>query len=163
MKILPLSTRKSYWRISAIIFVSLVLGLIYNQLHPHGLHWRFLFGPVLSNGEYQDRNFTVVSADSAFLLLNREDVVFIDTRKAEDFQLDHIRGAINVPIDNFLTASNNINLPYNRTTIILYDEEGNIENLALSVSVLNNPSIRKLYMLYGGYLSWLNMGFPLEQ
>ncbi|MCK4892478.1 MAG: rhodanese-like domain-containing protein [Calditrichia bacterium] len=163
MEILPLFTRQSFLRISAIIFASLVLGLIYNQLHPHGLHWRFLFSPALSDGNSQKNPFTVISADSAFVLMNRGDVIFIDTREAEDFQLDHISGAINVPIDIFLTASDNINLPGDETLILLYDQEGNIEKLALSASVLKIAQKKRLYILYGGYLSWLNRGFPLEQ
>lgn len=163
MEILPLFTRQSFRRISAIIFASLVLGLIYNQLHPNGLHWRFLFSPALRNGNAQENPFTVISADSAFVLINRGDLIIIDTREAEDFQLDHIGGAMNVPIDIFLTVSDNINLPGDETLILLYDQEGNIEKLALSASVLKIAQKKRLYILYGGYLSWLNRGFPLEQ
>jgi len=163
MEIFPLFTRQSFLRISAIVFASLVLGLIYNQLHPNGLHWRFLFSPALSIGNSQENPFTVISADSAFVLISRGDMIIIDTRKPEDFQLDHISGAMNIPLHIFFTASGDINLPGDKTLILLYDQEGNIEKLALSASVLNTAEIKHLYILYGGYLSWLNRGFPLEQ
>lgn len=163
MEIPTLLTRQSFLRISAIIFVSLVLGLIYNQFHPQGLHWRFLFSPTFSDGNSQKNPFTVISADSAFVLMNLGDLIFIDTRGAEDFQLDHIKGAMNVPMEIFLTASDTIKLPKEKNLIVLYDQEGNIEKLALSASVLKTAQNKRLYILYGGYLSWLNRGYPVEQ
>ncbi len=162
MEKIPLFTRQSFLRISVIIIISLVLGFLYNQFHPKGLHWRFLFSTALSKNNSQKLNFTVISPDSAFVLMNRGDVIFIDSRQAEDFQLDHIKGAVNIPIDLFFTASDKINLPRHKTVILLYDEEGDVEKLALAVSAINTSQIKELYILYGGYLSWLNRGFPLE-
>jgi rhodanese-related sulfurtransferase len=163
MGIPPFITKQNILRINIILIISLILGLIYNQLHPNGLHWRFLFSTSMHANDAQKLNFTVISADSAFLFLNQGDVVFVDTREPQDFQLDHIRGAINVPLDIFITASDKISLPRDKTSIIMYDEDGNIEKLVSSASVLNAVQIKKLYILYGGYLSWLNLDYPLDQ
>jgi rhodanese-related sulfurtransferase len=150
-------------RMGAIILVSLIIGLVYNQFHPKGLHWQFLFSPALNTDRTQGNHFTVISADSALNLLNTDNVLFVDTRNPQDYKLDHISGSLNIPLDLFFTATSQIGLPRDKSHIVLYDEEGDLEKLALAVSVIKSEQLESVSVLFGGYLAWLNMGLPVEQ
>jgi rhodanese-related sulfurtransferase len=153
---------KTVFRIILIILFALVVGIIINQLQPGGISWRSLLYPALFKAGVLKSDIMVVSADSAMALLHNGSAVFVDVRTEEDYQLDHIPGAENIPSGIIIKGRFSTLGNYNNETFILYDEEGDLEQLELLSAIWSSQRVKKTYILFGGYLSWLQNQYPVE-
>lgn len=104
----------------------------------------------------------VISSDSALALMEAKNLTIIDTRPEEDYRLDRIIGSINVPLQYFLTGQYVKKLPEERASLFLYDENGDLNKLKFTFSMLSEQGYNEIYFLYGGYFSWLEKGLPVE-
>jgi len=155
-------TKRILTRIILILLISMVFGLLYNQFHPNGLHWRYLFNFTAYNQDLVGSHYVVISADSAMVLMEVKNLNIIDTRLAEDYSLDHIIGSVHVPLQYFLTGQFVKKLPEQGSSVLLYDENGDLDMLKFTFSLLSEQGYKEVYFLYGGYFSWLAKGFPIE-
>lgn len=154
---------KKVLRIILIILFSLLAGIIINQLQPGGISWRSLLYPALSKAGLSNSEILVVSVDSAMALFHNESTVFIDVRPEEDYQTDHIPGAYNIPYNVIIKGHfSNSDSFYTGSDILLYDQEGDLEQLELLSSIWSSQRVKKIYILFGGYLSWLHNQYPRE-
>ena len=95
-------------------------------------------------------------------MLTDHQTLIIDTRALEDFELDHLPGALNFHLETLLEKQEKFrNSDYN--TVIFYDQEGKIEHLTFFVSPLGFRTDSNIYILYGGFLAWLEKGYPVEE
>jgi hypothetical protein len=129
-----------------ILIGSLLFGIIYNQLFPKGIHWRYLYhAPTVTQA-----SIGIILADSAYVLLTDPQTLIIDTRALEDFELDHLPGALNFHLETFVEKQEQFRTSdYN--TVIFYDQEGKIEHLTFFVSPLTFRTDSNIYILYGGF------------
>jgi rhodanese-related sulfurtransferase len=149
---------KSFYRIVAIFLFSFIIGLIYNQLVPAGIKWQLLVPLHLIDTE---NDVAIISADSVFVLMQYRDVGFIDCRSTQDYELDHIIHAHNMTITKIL--SNEILPNISEKEIwILYDNDGKTEELRIAANSLSRNGIKNLFILFGGYISWLEKNYPTE-
>jgi rhodanese-related sulfurtransferase len=145
-------------RNTLIIISSLLFGIVYNQLHPQGIHWRYLFhAPSVSQA-----SIGIILADSAYVLLSDPRTLIIDTRAVEDFELDHLPGALNFHLENLVEKQEQFRTS-DYSTVIFYDQEGKIEHLTFFVSPISFRTDSNIYILYGGFLAWLEKGYPVEE
>ncbi len=101
-----------------------------------------------------------ISVDSAYTLLKNPGIVFIDIRPADDYQFDHILGAVNLPMFKLIRES----LPTGivSDSLVIYDEAGNLEQLKLAAGLLAKSGAPSVSILIGGYLHWLEQNYPVE-
>ncbi len=151
---------KTIIRIFLIIIFTIVLGVLYNQYHPNGIRWQFLLPPSIFENPDNAKYINVITPDSAFILTQSETVGFLDVRASEDFELDHIKGAENIPIASIFDKEFFDELV--DTSYIVYDQDGEYQNLNLAAHTLINCGYRPVYILFGGYLSWLEKNYPIE-
>jgi len=148
-------------KIIVILLSALSAGLLFNQFSANGIKWPMLLpASLLSSGD-QENAVHIVSADSLFLWLEEQQVVLIDIRSAEDFQLDHIPGAIHLPFSEIFSRMPEWEKTPPRGWVI-YDQEGDMENLNMAASELIRKGYRPVYLLFGGYLSWLDARYPVK-
>jgi rhodanese-related sulfurtransferase len=149
---------QSFSRILIIFLFSFTIGLIYNQFVPTGIKWQLL---VPSNFIDTENNIPILSADSIFVLMQYRDVGFIDCRPNQDFELDHIINAYNISItklisDEFLPTITE------KEIWVLYDNDGNIAELRIAAHSLSQHGSKNIFILFGGYHSWLEKNYPTE-
>ncbi len=104
----------------------------------------------------------IVSADSLYIWMETRQVILIDIRPEEDFRLDHIPGAIPLPFPEIFSRMPRWEKAPPRGWV-LYDQEGEMENLKAAAAELVRKGYRPVYLLFGGYLSWLDAGYPVEE
>lgn len=81
--------------------------------------------------------------------VSRSDQVLIDVRTPEEYQMGHIPGAINVPLDVLREQSDSLD---RRKRIVLYCKTGLRSYLALRI--LANKGFEDVWHIGGGYVSW---------
>jgi rhodanese-related sulfurtransferase len=139
------------------------MGLIINQLHPKGISIKILFHPSLLLQQKLSDEFYIISTDSALILLDHSMAEFLDIRTSEDYQLDHISGAHHLSFNHLLSGSTEgINIQP-AVKVIIYDQEGEMEKLRLAAISLQQTGYKNIYLLFGGYLNWLQKGYSIEQ
>ena len=150
---------KIFYRVTFIILLSLLLGLVVNQLHSSGIPLNLLLST--SPIEKADAGkIYYISVDSALTLLKNPRTVFIDIRSADDFQFDHIRGAINYPLFNLIRKS--IPAGIVSDSLVIYDEAGNLAQLKLAAGILAKAGAPSVSIIINGYLHWLEQNYPVE-
>jgi rhodanese-related sulfurtransferase len=150
---------KILYRISIIILLSLALGLVVNQLHSSGIPLNLL---LLSSsiGKEDTGKVYYISVDSARTLLNNPGTTFIDIRPGDEYQFDHIPGAINLPLFKLLRES--IPTGIASGSLVIYDEAGNLEQLKLAAGILAQTGTSSVSVLITGYLKWIERDYPVE-
>lgn len=147
-------------RISLIVASALLLGFIINLLHPEGIHWKSFIPPNVFDHSEKHLNVRIISADSAYALWKIGETKFIDIRMNEEYELDHIKGAINISIDKvFELDPHKFN---NAALYVIYDQEGDSDKLTLFASHFSLRTRKTVYILFGGYFSWLSKQYPIE-
>lgn len=147
------------YRITFIILLSLFLGLVVNQLHSSGIPLNMLFST--SSIEKKDAaKIYYISADSARILLNNPGTVFIDIRPRDEYQFDHISGAVNLPLFKLIRES--IPTEITSDSLVIYDEAGNLEQLKLAAGFLAKAGAPSVSILINGYLQWIAQNYPVE-
>lgn len=148
---------KSLLRLLVILVASFAIGFIYNQIYSEGIQWQFLFPASSSN----DVSVKIIAADSALILLQSGAAGFIDLRAIDDYNLDHIRGAVHYSLQEILRKEFRANLRRKKKWI-LYDARGDLENMRIAANSLGGKGAESVYILYGGFLAWLNKGYFTE-
>lgn len=147
-------------RIFAIGITALAVGLLYNLFHSRGIHRDLLLPSSLLQQEQNVERIQVISADSAFVLLQSVSVGFLDVREENDYALDHIPGAYPLPFSDIIAGNRKPFLDEKREWI-MYDQSGNMKKMQLCASYLLEEDIRKIYLLFGGYFAWLDANYSV--
>ncbi len=149
-------------RLGSIGLGSLILGLAFNQFYSDGIKWRWLLPPAFFRSADAANRTGIISADSAAVLASTKTAVFIDIRAVQDYQVDHIPGAINAPLQR-VREGGNIPGAVRRGMCVLYDESGNYEVLIMVAGDLVNRGFHPVLIMYGGYFAWLEGHHPVSQ
>lgn len=138
--------------------VALFLGIAVNQLAPEGIRWQLL----LLRGNTAV-NIVFVSADSAFVLFAEGRAKFIDVRPREEFDIDHIPGAISLPLLEYLHQPDYLQRFDPQTTYIFYCFDPECEDTGALAREFGVNGFRNVLILYGGFSAWLERGYPVEE
>ena len=144
-----------------LLVVSILLGLAYNAITGKGI-----FGPTTppSTTTPADGSTTsseIISLEQAKQLFDAADALFIDTRHAFDFQLDHIPGALNIPLKEAETLVSSFTEPRDRTIVVYCD--GAECNSSLEVGALFiMQGYSDVRIFFSGWRSWKDMGYEME-
>jgi rhodanese-related sulfurtransferase len=85
-------------RAAALLAAALALSAAYNAVNPLGIPWLPSAGGRVGIPRAYESRLPEVNAAEAFALYQTEEAVFVDSRDREDYERDHIPGAINVPM-----------------------------------------------------------------
>jgi len=144
-----------------LLAVSFFLGLTYNAITDKGI-----FGPAAPpiNPEPSTASTAsseIISLDQAKTLFDSSGALFIDTRHAYDFQLDHIPGALNIPLKEAEDLVKALGERKDRTIVVYCD--GAECNSSLEVgAMLIVRGYQDVRIFFSGWRSWKEMGFATE-
>lgn len=154
--------KSSILRLLIIILISLILGIIVNQWHPRGIGIKNLLGTFILGSKKAEAMVYIIPVDSVFTVLNKPGVTILDIRSLDDYQLDHIPGAIHVSRSDLLKGSGNaFSLPKDKK-LIIYDQEGDMTQVKLIAQAFGREGFQHIFWLFGGYVSWLEKGMDTE-
>lgn len=147
-------------RMMLLLILSLSAGFVVNQFYSEGIRW-FLLKPRIYSGE-SIGSLQFISADSAFALHLHGEASFIDVRAGEDYEIDHIPGAISIPLLDYYKSPDMLQQLNKQVRYILYCFEPECREVnALAVEFIHNK-FNNIAILHGGFSEWLEKGYPVE-
>jgi rhodanese-related sulfurtransferase len=148
-------------RAAALIVVALLFAASYNAAQPLGLPWLpSPDGRVGLPRAYEPR-LPQIDAPEALRLFLAGEVLFVDSRDAEDYGRDHIPGAVNVPMREWNDFEPDINvlLPRDRT-LVLYCYGAHCGLSTRQGKRLLGLGYERLLVLDYGWAAWTKASSP---
>lgn len=153
---------KTFRRMIIIGVVTLLIGMLVNQFMAKGIRLPVLFTsllpcPFTGYAEY-------ISADDALKLLNEKQAAFIDIRSLDEFDMDHIEGAVSIPAVDFISNPKLLK-SYDKDKelyAILYGAKKIEDNAELMSRSLSAKGVQNIKILDGGFELWLKKDYPVE-
>jgi rhodanese-related sulfurtransferase len=153
-----------------IILAGSALGLIYNALSPGGITLNGNWSPktttdslIVPYGYVEGQDPPAISLDYAMMKFQSRNTIFLDARYPEDFKAGHIKGAINLPYEEFERYSPEVlpHLPKNQE-IIAYCDGTECETSLLLARELVDLGYKNVKVFFGGWQEWWNAGLSVE-
>ena len=91
---------------------------------------------------------------------NNDDAIIIDLRTVADFNGGHIKGAKNMPLNDFASKVDGLSHDKNKP-VLLYCNSGNTATRA--VKLLKKAGFEKINNLAGGIAAWKEANMPLTK
>jgi len=137
-----------------IIFLSLSIGLIYNQI---------LKNPLLIFKVYKKENndtyFHMIDADILKNLLENDTIVLLDARTEQEFNKQHIPRAISFPISKFKEEYKKKAYLFEHDIIIItYCVDIYCDDSSMLAKKLYKNGKRKIFVYKGGIEEWVSLG-----
>ncbi len=163
--------KKQYiYEITAIILISIIIGIIYNYMQPKPLSLIYKKKEIakLSDdivfGEKADKSDSVdlsiisdktVTYEQMLKIINNDDFIIIDARSSDYFNINKIGNATNIfPYDDEAVVMNKIfDLPQGKK-IVVYCDGGNCDSSHKIAEILLNFGYDDTYIYSGGWDEW---------
>lgn len=121
-------------------------------------------GEMTKEGYIKPQNINLVQAKTLYDING----LFIDGRKREEYEKGHIKGAINIPYDEFMKLTvdqrKEMMRKYNKNGVIVcYCDGGGCDvsiDLGYEIAKIGFNSVN-IYL--GGYSEWKSKGYPIEE
>ena len=95
--------------------------------------------------------YKTINSNSAMKLIEDEHAILIDVRNVDEYNREHIDGAVNIPLDMIS------NVDYDKEEIIIVYCQSGMRSME-AAKMLSEMGYTNLYNLDGGLLNW---GFDL--
>ena len=102
----------------------------------------------------------VSAAEVKKMIDNKEDIILLDVRDKEEYEPEHIPGAINISRGT-LELKSNLIIPDKTKKIIVYC--GIDRRSPLATKTLNDFGYKKAINMVGGLKAWKEAGYPLAK
>jgi len=159
------SLRQDLVRIMFLLFISLILAIIVNKIHPMGLPIRLtkIKSPGIPIWVWNQLHFT--DAQTAFEEVSIGNGILVDVRDMSDYQEGYAQGAISLPYRGFTDyypAFTNKVSKEDRLFIYCYGSRYSVINI-LSAKRLLVLGFKNLTIIKGGFMAWVTSGLPIDK
>ena len=94
-------------------------------------------------------------------LYDNNGATFIDARDVEDYEMGHIKNAINIPYDYYENYEDTIDELDDMDVYIIYCSGGECSlSLDLADYLFNEKTFEKVFIFEGGWPEWRDAGYP---
>lgn len=100
-----------------------------------------------------------ITVDELKQIYDKGSIVICDVREADEFEREHIIGAINQPLSNF--ENNNLNALSNGQKLVIHCQSGN--RTKMSANKFSSLNLDEVYILDGGINAWKSQGCVTEK
>jgi rhodanese-related sulfurtransferase len=143
-------------QILLILIISAVTGILYNFILPNGLS--------LTAAPLQLPSGSELTTEQAERLFRQNNTLFIDTRYPEEYEQNHIPGAINIPLnlsrDELTAALNTIN---KERMIVIYCSSPSCNSSRRLAGYMDFIGFKNIYIYVAGFQEWKNKKKPVEK
>ncbi len=108
---------------------------------------------------YNTRSIPYISVEELRMLQVNETVIILDAREISEFEVSHIKNAINVGFNKFSSEEKQLQKLNKNTPIIVYCSVG-IRSEEIGEK-LKKAGFTDVKNLYGGIFEWKNKDFPV--
>jgi len=153
-----------------IIFIGSAIGLTYNTISPGGIalkgNWSLKVNSdslVVPYGYEEDVDPPAVNLDYAMMKFQSKNTIFLDSRYPEDFKAGHIKGALNLPYEEFDEHAPQVlsKLPKDEE-IIAYCDGTECETSLLLARELLELGYKDVKVFFGGWQEWQEANLSVE-
>jgi rhodanese-related sulfurtransferase len=160
------------------ILIIIVLSVVLGTAVHFPLLRRFVAGEFrqgfVNLREYAGIRFiSLAEAEDLFArrMQGAEGLLFIDSRRGEDFAAGHIPGALNVPLDSVQGSGKrdsgteewgNLAFP-GIQTLVVYCEGGDCQTSQSLAQIMHDRGYTDIRILAGGWSEWREAGLPEEK
>lgn len=152
---------KTIRRMIVIGVVTLLVGVIVNQIIAHGIRLPILLTSIPCSFTKKTEH---ISAEDALKLLNEKQAVFVDIRSLDEYDMDHIERAVSIPVIE-LISNPKIIKTYDKDkelTVILYGAKEIDDNIELMARSLSMQGVKQIKILGGSFELWSKKDYPVE-
>jgi len=150
-----------------VVFAS-ILALSYNSFSGRGIslkgNWS---GKTLSDSlivpySYQEGDPQAISISEAMMEFQAPHTIFLDARSDFDYKQGHIKGALNLPFEEFDGFYPEVasKLPKDKT-IIAYCDGTECELSLFLTRILREEGYQDLKIFFGGWAEWVEADLPI--
>jgi len=140
-----------------ILIASSVLGFAYTATTGKGL---FAPSPAASPA---DQLPAFLNIEQALQLYESGTAVFLDTRHAYDYDLGHIKGALNLPLTEFDEKKSLLtSIPKDHIIVVYCDGEECNSSIEMAVK-LDSLAYSNAKIFFGGWKEWLAHDLPVAR
>jgi phage shock protein E len=151
-----------------IILLSGVVGILYNAASSRGIsligHW----AEADSTGflvplSYQEGDSLITLAE-AITRYQSQNTIFLDARYKEDYELGHVRGAINLSFDDFYEVFPEVEKRVSKEKeIITYCGEIDCDISLFLGRLLKEEGYQRVLVMVQGWEGWTKAGLPTSK
>lgn len=153
-------TRSAVREASVILLASIALGFSYTYVTSKGLFappkLRQATTPASAAPEF-------ISYEEAVALFNAGAALFVDARHEYDYKLGHIKGAINVPLQDFALERSPLSSLPKDTLIVTYCDGAECNSSIELAQKLAAAGFTKVKMFFGGWNEWKQHHLQVEK
>jgi rhodanese-related sulfurtransferase len=159
-----LSTTKE---LAIIFFLTLSISLIVNYFHPKGLQLTVPYSPETIQNQTVAESLSgpqSIDIKEAASCYGKKDYLFVDARSEADYDICHIKNAINLPehnFDKYLDAFMTKTHPQQK--LITYCGAADCPLGSHLAEKLFFMGFENVFHLVGGMDAWQNENLPVEQ
>lgn len=154
---------QAIWQSGAILVLSSILGLSINQLRPDRLALLADWSPQAQLASTPFGIDLIIPLEEAEVLFFSEQGVFVDARREESYTMGHIKGARNLPLEDFDSRVSEVmaDVPPDTPIVTYCDGEhcGLSREVAFALIVKGFTNVR---VLLNGWAVWQQANLPVE-
>ena len=147
--------RRALREAAVIVAMATLFGFAYTVVLSKGF-----FAPP--TGKVQTPAPAVIGYDEARALFDRGGVLFVDARPPFDFGLGHIKGALNLPLKDFETRGQILELFPKDQLLVTYCDGEDCNSSVLLAAKLDSAGYRNVKVFFGGWKEWTARHLPVE-
>jgi rhodanese-related sulfurtransferase len=155
--------------VGIVIFAS-ILALSYNSYSGHGIrmegNWsnRALSDSLVVPYSYKEGDPPAITLSEAMMEFQSSNTIFLDARLEFDYKQGHIKGALNLPYEEFDEFYPKVapKMPKDKT-ILAYCDGTECELSLLLARVLREERYQHLKIFFGGWAEWEKAGLPIDK
>lgn len=158
------------FKVAIIVCVGFVIGILNNTFSRNGIeligNWgnKTVSDSLIVPNNYQPDDPEAITLDQALESFKSREAIFIDCRLKEDYDQGHIKGALNLPWEQFDEYFPRLKSPLSESKeIIAYCDGSECELSLLLARELVGLGYENVKVFFGGWVEWKNAGLPIEK
>lgn len=155
--------------LSLLLFAAVAMALVVNSMSPRGIplvgEWDPGVGVVSAGGgdTLVDHDLEIGSIQQVKNLYDTGSHLFVDARSADDFEQEHIAGAVSFPVREFDTAIDGFIARYDPSTpIITYCSGRECTDSHELAQMLMDVGYASVKVFTDGFPAWKSGGLPVD-
>jgi len=141
-----------------ILLASIALGFSYTYVTSKGF-----FAPPKLQQAAASAALEFISYEEAVALFNAGAALFVDARHEYDYKLGHIKGAINVPLQDFALERSPLSSLPKDTLIVTYCDGAECNSSIELAQKLAAAGFTRVKMFFGGWNEWKQHHLQVEK
>lgn len=141
----------------SIIALATVLGFSYT-----GITGKGFFAPLPPSAT-QTNTQQIITLDEARQIHQSGEAIFVDARHGFDYQLGHIKGAVNIPLKDAQDSPEILTILPRDITLITYCDGEECNSSITLAAKLDSLGYKSVKVFFGGWKEWQTGGLPVEK